>query len=79
MLSASEVVQVWKPAATQDAWNVQWIRPLVMSRAQYCLQLESRFGRADRGEPARGEGHLDRVTTTATLRRDLSFVPARRG
>lgn len=43
MLSASEVVQVWKPFGAQDAWNVLWSGSLVMSRAQYCLQLESRL------------------------------------
>jgi hypothetical protein len=43
MLTASEMVQVWKPSGAQDAWNVPWIGPLVMSRAQYCLQLESRL------------------------------------
>jgi hypothetical protein len=43
MLSASEMVQVWKPIGAQDAWQVSWNGPLVMSRAQYCLQLESRL------------------------------------
>lgn len=43
ILSASEVVKVWKPSGAQDAWNVLWSGPPVMSRAQYCLQLESRL------------------------------------
>jgi hypothetical protein len=43
MLSASEMVQVWKPRGAQDAWNVPWSGPLLMSRAQYRLQLESRL------------------------------------
>lgn len=43
MLSAREMVQVWKPTGTQDAWNVLWSGPLVMSRAQYCVQFESRL------------------------------------
>jgi hypothetical protein len=43
MLSASEMVQVWKPRGAQDAWHVLWNGPLAMSRAHYCLQLESRL------------------------------------
>jgi hypothetical protein len=43
MVYASQMVQVWKPFGAQDAWNVLWRGPLVMGRAQYCLQLESRL------------------------------------
>jgi hypothetical protein len=43
MLATSEMVQVWKPRAGQDAWQVLWNGPLMMTRAQYCLQLQSRL------------------------------------
>jgi len=58
MLSASEMVQVWKPRGAEDAWQVVWKGPLVMSRAQYSLQLESRLRELIAANPREAEDIL---------------------